>query len=173
MDHQRESWAEMPALIAAVQAVGDKIGLPYLAAQGDLGDPEPMSDEVGRPYAETSFKWYDPTHRYWRDRKLALHVAFLTAARLTAEPFFYSDGRLQTWRATGLLDAVDCEQAKNSPLFGEAIVAPVHLPRGLVGSLVAWQYIRRVHGAGEKAASPKMKRERKCASKLTMQKAEV
>lgn len=47
------------------------------------------------------------------------------------------------------------------------------LPRGLVGSLVAWQYIRRVHGAGEKAASPKMKRERKCASKLTMQKAEV
>ena len=28
MDHQRESWAEMPALIAAVQTVGDKIGLP-------------------------------------------------------------------------------------------------------------------------------------------------
>lgn len=134
-DYRTVCWQQLPALIEAVQAAGDAIGLPFIAAQADLGDPDPMADEQGRPYAETSFKWYDPTHRYWRDRKLALHVAFLTAARLTAEPFFYSDGRLQTWRATGLLDAVDCEQAKNSPLFGEAIVAPVHMPRGLVGAV--------------------------------------
>lgn len=134
-DYQAQCWAEMPALVAQVQAIGDKIGLPYIAAQADLGDPEPMADEGGHPYAETSFRWIDPDYAYWRDRKLALQVAFLTAARLTAEPFFYSDGQLRTWRSTQLLDAVDCEQAKNTPNFGEAIIAPVHLPRGLVGAV--------------------------------------
>lgn len=134
-DHRATCWAEMPALIAEAQAAGDAIGLPYIAAQADLGDPEPMSDQEGRPYAETSFRWINPDHAYWRDRKLALQLAFLTAARLTAEPFFYSNGRLATWRSTALLDAVDCEQAENTPNFGEAIIAPVHLPRGLVGAV--------------------------------------
>lgn len=134
-DSQTLCWKEMPALIAEVQAAGDAIGLPFIAAQADLGDPEPMADAEGRPYAETSFRWIDPAHAYWRDRKLALHIAFLTAARLVAEPFYYSDGSLHTWRPTALLDAVDCEQAKNTPNFGEAIIAPVHLPRGLVGAV--------------------------------------
>lgn len=134
-DYRTQCWDAMPALIAAVQGAGDAIGLPYIAAQADLGDPEPMGDANGRPYAETSFRWIDPDHAYWRDRKLALHIAFLTAARLVAEPFFYSDGRLQSWRASQLLEAVDCEQAKNTPNFGEAIIAPVHLPRGLVGAV--------------------------------------
>lgn len=71
-----------------------------------------------------------PDHAYWHDRKLALHIALLTA-----EPFYYSDGQLRTWRATQLLAAVDCEQAKNTPNFGDAIIAPVHLPRGLVGAV--------------------------------------
>ncbi|WP_188238138.1 helix-turn-helix transcriptional regulator [Sphingopyxis sp. LK2115] len=134
-DRRAECWADMPRLIAAVQTAGDMLGLPHVAAQADLGDPEPMSDIEGRPYAETSFRWIGPDYAYWRDRKLALHVAFLTAARLIAEPFYYSDGRLGTWRPTALLDAVDCSQARNTPNFGEAIIAPVHLPRGLVGAV--------------------------------------
>jgi DNA-binding CsgD family transcriptional regulator len=134
-DKRALCWSELPALIADVQAIGDATGLSYIAAQADLGDPEPMADEHGRPYAETSFRWIDPAYAYWRDRKLALHVAFLTAARLIAEPFYYSDGRLGSWRATALLDAVDCQQAKETPNFGEAIIAPVHLPRGLVGAV--------------------------------------
>lgn len=134
-DRRNECWAGMPALIDAVQAAGDAIGLPFVAAQADLGDPEPMSDAEGRPYAETRFRWIDPDYAYWRDRKLALHVAFLTAARLIAEPFYYSDGRLSTWRPTHLLDEVDCSQARNTPNFGEAIIAPIHLPRGLVGAV--------------------------------------
>src|SRR3546814_8855202 len=107
----------MPALIAGGQAIGNEIGLPFIAAQADLGDPEPMADRDGSPYAETSFRWIDPDYAYCRDRKLALHVAFLTAARLVAEPFFYSDGRLGSWRATGLLDAVACQPAKVTPNF--------------------------------------------------------
>ena len=112
------------------------MGLPYIAAQSDLGDPEPMADAEGRPYAVTSFEWIDQTHEYWQDRKLALHVPFLAAARLTAEPFYYSGGRLLSWRHTHLLDGVDCRQADENPHLGDAIIVPVHLPRGLVGAVV-------------------------------------
>ncbi len=135
-DYQAVCWAELPGMIAAVREVGREVGLPYVAAQGDLGDPEPMADAEGRPYAVTSFEWVDPSYEYWRDRKLALHVPFLTASRLVAEPFYYSDGRLQTWRPTRLLDSIDCRQVKDSPHIGEVIIAPIHLPRGLVGAVV-------------------------------------
>lgn len=135
-DSAADCWAEMPALIAAVQAAGDRVGLPYIAAQADLGDPEPMADSAGQPYAVTTFRWFDPAHEYWRDRKLALQVPFLTAARLVAEPFYYSEGKLLTWRSTGLLDQVDCRPVQAGGYEGEAIVAPVHMPRGLVGAVV-------------------------------------
>lgn len=125
----------MPALVDEVQAAGDCLGLPFIAAQADLGDPEPMADAAGRPYAETAFRWVDPGHHYWRDRKLALQSPFLTAARLTAEPFFYAEGRLEGWRPSHLLDGVDCQAIARS-FTGEAIIAPVHLPRGIVGAVV-------------------------------------
>lgn len=135
-DNREQCWAEMPSLLAAVQALGEQTGLPYIAAQADLGDPEPMSDKGGRPYAETVFRWIDPQYRYWLDRSLALQSPFLAASRLIAEPFYYSQGRLGTWRQTGLLATIDCQSAESDPHLGEAIITPVHLPRGLVGALV-------------------------------------
>lgn len=135
-DFRAQCWADMPRLVSEVQALGERVGLPFIAAQADLGDPEPMADEQGRPYAETVFQWIDPSHRYWLDRSLALHVPFLNAARLMAEPFYYADGELHTWRKTGLLESIDCRATMSDPDFGEAIITPVHLPRGLVGALV-------------------------------------
>lgn len=135
-DQSESHWAQVQDLVAAVQALGENVGLPHIAAQSDLGDPEPMADQHGRPYAETTFRWIDPTHKYWLDRSLALHVPFLTAARLIAEPFFYTEGRLATWRETDLLQSIDCRSAMADPHLGEAVITPVHLPRGLVGALV-------------------------------------
>lgn len=135
-ERRRQCWALMPGLIAEVQAAGDSLGLPFIAAQADLSDPEPMSDIDGTPYAVSTFRWIDPTHEYWRDRKLALQVTILTAARLIAEPFYFANGALHTWRPTGLLDGIDCRSLDENPDLSEAIVTPVHLPRGLVGAIV-------------------------------------
>jgi hypothetical protein len=85
-------WQTVTALVAAVRDVGATNGLPFVAAQSDLGDPEPMADAEGRPYAETSFRWIDEANTYWRNRRLALDAQFLNAARVTAEPFFYVGG---------------------------------------------------------------------------------
>lgn len=128
-------WAAMPGLIEEAQQLGDALGLPYIAAQADLADPHPMADAEGRPYAETSFRWIDPTHHYWLDRKLALQDTLLSAVRLVAEPFFYKDGKLKTWRETSLLAGVDCSHIPGSSQLAEAIIAPVHLPRGLMGAV--------------------------------------
>ena len=136
IDQSEACWAAMPGLIADVVALGERLQLPYIAAQSDLGDPEPMADRDGRPYAETSFRWIDPSYHYWRDRRLALQAPFLTAARLIAEPFYYSAGALRSWRPTSLLDAIDCGGVETNSFSGEAIIAPVHLPRGLVGAVV-------------------------------------
>lgn len=135
-DWQALCWDQVPDWVAAVQALGDQAELPFIAAQADLGDPTPMSDEQGIPYAVSTFRWIDPAHEYWLDRKLALQVPFLTAVRLTAEPFWYSNGTLGTWRDSGLLSGVDCSSALDNPHLGEAIIAPVHQPRGVVGAIV-------------------------------------
>ncbi|MGJ3627584.1 hypothetical protein AB5I41_12500 [Sphingomonas sp. MMS24-JH45] len=39
------------ALADAVVATGAGAGLPYVAAQSDLGDATPMKDRAGQPYA--------------------------------------------------------------------------------------------------------------------------
>lgn len=134
-DFKAVCWATMSDLIAEAQQLGDRFGLPYIAAQADLADPHPMADAEGHPYAETTFRWIDPTHHYWRDRKLALQDTLLSAVRLVAEPFFYKEGKLQTWRETGLLAQVDCSGIPGNSLLSEAIIAPVHLPRGLMGAM--------------------------------------
>lgn len=128
-------WPQMPALVAEVRDAGKRIGLPYIAVQSDLGDPHPMSDQEGRPYAETSFEWLDPNNHYWKDRKLALHAPLLTASRLISEPFYFSKGKLVTWRETTVLDTIDKGMLAEITGPGDSIIAPVHLPRGLVGAV--------------------------------------
>src|SRR3546814_17041037 len=87
-DSQARCWADMPALIAGVQAIGDEIGLPFLAAQDDLGDPKPMADRDVSPSSETRLRWISHDYTYWRTRKLALHVDLYPAARRWADPIF-------------------------------------------------------------------------------------
>lgn len=132
----RDGWAETAALVDAVREAGLAYGLPFIAAQSDLGDPEPMCDSAGRPYAETSFQWLDPDNHYWRNRRLALDSPFLNAARMIAEPFFYANATLSTWRPTALLDGIDCSRVTETSGITAAIVAPAHLPRGMVGAVV-------------------------------------
>lgn len=103
-----QSWATMPALIAAVQAAGDAIGLPFIAAQVDLGGPEPMSDAHGRPYAETSFRWIDPDHAYWRDRKLALTSPIASKVSGRAVCFAAKVGAIATTADSAAPESTNC-----------------------------------------------------------------
>lgn len=147
---QGQVWENVSESIDAVVRIGEAHGLPFIAAQSDLGDPEPMSDEQGVPYAESRLRWFEDTP-YWRNRRLALDSPFLHAARLSSEPFYYVEGTLQTWRSTGMFEAIDVSNVSG---ISGAIVAPVHLPRGRLGAIV-WAAVEPIDTAqvfAEKAA---------------------
>lgn len=122
-------------LAERVEAVGREMGLPYIAVSADIGSPEPMRGPDGRPFAETLFRWIDPTLEYWKDRSFALKSPLVHAARASAEPFFYAAGRFATWRPSPAIEVFSDEKMETAGM-GAAIVAPVYLPGGVIGAIV-------------------------------------
>ena len=129
------SWDDVDALAAQVVAVGERANLPFVAAQSDLGDAAPMADRTGQAYAER-MPWLASASCYWHNRSLALRSTFLHAARIFAEPIWYADGRLGSWRGTSALDGIDCSHVWQEFGFTGAIIAPVHLAGGQVGTVL-------------------------------------
>ncbi len=132
----REELEIIDRLAVEVRDRGVEIHLPYIAVSADIGDPEPMRDGQGRPFAETLFRWLDPGLQYWKDRGFALRSAFVFACRYTAEPFYFQDGRFGAWRRSPRLEGINVIQSADTVEIGTAIVAPAHLPGGVIGAIV-------------------------------------
>lgn len=117
-------------------ALGVETGLPYIAASADIGSPKPMRGVDGRPLAESVFRWIDPALQYWRDSSFALRAPFVFATRFTAEPFYFQDGQLATWRDAAWTRTLGVIDQADSFGVGAAIIAPAYLPRGVIGAMV-------------------------------------
>lgn len=127
---------DLLALASEVAESGRRIGLPYVAVSADISSPQPMCDGDGRAYAETLFRWIDPKLEYWKDRMFALRSTLVHATRTCAEPFYYSNGQVRSWRRNdALVAATDAEQYSQAHI-GAAIISPVHLPGGVIGAVV-------------------------------------
>ncbi len=129
--------ADAEAHAREIVAKGHAIGLPFTAAATNIGSPRPPLGSDGRPLAETVFRWIDPKLRYWEDHGFALRAAFIHAARACAEPYYFAHGRFASWRPNRALDAITLEGPINTWGVGASIVAPVYLPRGVIG-VVVW-----------------------------------
>lgn len=123
-------------LAREVDALGREVGLPFIAVSADISSPKPIVGMDGQPLAESLFRWIDPALEYWRDRAFALRAPFVFATRLTSEPFYFSDGRLRTWRPTGWTEAIGAIDPGDMFGVGAAIIAPAYLPRGVIGAVV-------------------------------------
>ena len=136
------------ALALDVVAAGQRAGLPYIAASADVGDPAPMCDGDGKPYAESLFRWFDPELHYWNDRTFALRSGFIQAARICAEPFYYDGDSLWTWRPNHALDVFN--ENADYEAFGveSAIVCPCYMPFGVLGAIV-WATNERIPDIAE------------------------
>jgi len=124
------------ALARDVASAGARIGLPYVAASPDIGSSAALRGEDGRPLAETVFRWLDPDLKYWEDRTFALRSAFVHAARSCAEPFYFAEGRLASWRQNAALAAINAAEPFDRMGVESAIVAPAYLPGGVIGAVV-------------------------------------
>lgn len=125
---------EAAALAREIAAAGQAMALPYVAVSADIGSPTPPHGPDGRPFAETTFRWIDDL-RYWEDRGFALRAAFIHACRACSEPFYFTGGRMWSWRANPALEAVSAEGVETFGV-GAAIVAPAYLPGGVIGAVV-------------------------------------
>ncbi len=123
-------------LAREVDALGRSVGLPFIAVSADISSPQPMIGMDAKPLAETLFRWIDPALEYWRDRAFALRAPFVFATRLTSEPFYFQDGRLQTWRPTAWTQAMGAIEPADMFGVATAIIAPAYLPRGVIGAVV-------------------------------------
>ena len=124
------------ALAREIVAIGERLGLPYVAASADISSPEAMVGDDGAPLVETIFRWVNPAIPYWRDRAFALRAPFITVARYMAEPVYYAEGLLKTWRPTDRLASIDAREAADAHAIAGAIIAPVHLPGGVIAAVV-------------------------------------
>lgn len=131
-----ERLERVTVLAERVRDLGATIGLPYVAASADISSPEPMLGADGKPLAETTFEWLDNAVRYWRDRAFALRAPFILAARYSAEPFFYHEGRFSSWRPLARLEAIEVREAAQAFGIEAAIIAPTYLTGGVIGAVV-------------------------------------
>ncbi len=136
MADDSERLARVTMLAERVRDLGAEIGLPYVAASADISSPEPMLGQDGKPLAETTFEWLDSSLRYWRDRAFALRAPFILAARYTAEPFLFHEGRFSSWRPLPRLEAIEVREAAQAFGVHAAIIAPAYLTGGVIGAVV-------------------------------------
>ena len=131
-----DGMAVVGAAARQIADVGQTMGLPFVAVSADIGSPEAMVGPDRRPLAETTFRWIDPKLEYWKDRSFALRSPFVHAARYCAEPFCYEAGVMRTWRPARWLEGIDAADSARAHNIGAAIVAPAHLPGGIIGAVV-------------------------------------
>ena len=131
-----ELMQEVSRLAEQVAAVGREMNLPYIGTSPDIGSPSPMYGPDGRPFNGTLFRWLDPDLRYWEDRGFALRSAFVYGTRSCAEPFYFKDGKLRSWRVNPALEAINATYPIDPMGVGTAIVAPAYLPAGMIGAVV-------------------------------------
>jgi DNA-binding CsgD family transcriptional regulator len=131
-----EHIAAAEALAREIVAAGARVGLPFVAATADIGSARLPVGVDGRPLAETVFQWIDPALRYWEDHSFALRALGIFAARACAEPFWFQHGRLGSWRPNAALEAVSAEGPFDSHGAAACIVAPIHLPKGVIGAVI-------------------------------------
>jgi len=127
---------------------GTAIGLPLVAACADISSARPFALGGETPVGAL-FDFNTEAGHYWQRGDLALHNGIVSILRWTAEPFFYDEGRIDSWRPLRL--SPDLEQQAGEAHFNvhTAIVAPVHLPGSVVGAVI-WATDRR--GFGIRAA---------------------
>jgi DNA-binding CsgD family transcriptional regulator len=127
---------ELQILMAAreIGSRGQELGLPLVAACADISSGRPLSIN-GMPIG-AMFEFAADAREYWRQSDFALQNPVVSIIRWTAEPFYYDNGVIGSWRpihiAPELARQTDCAKS----VIRGAIVAPVHLPGSIIGAVV-------------------------------------
>lgn len=126
---------ELMAGVHEISARGQSMGLPLVATWADISSARPVT--VGGSTAVAAlFEFARDARGYWLQGDLALQNAIVTIVRWTAEPFYYDRGEIGSWRPLKLSPELVRQLGQSGPDICGSIIAPVHLPGGVIGAVV-------------------------------------
>lgn len=118
-----------------IAVLGAEVGVPHVAAWADISSTRPVTDASGEPVPHL-FDFGGYGRDYWRQPDLTLRMGIFAVVRQTAEPFFFDDGRVGSWRTMPLHDSLVAQLAAFEARLRQSIVCPVHLPGNVIGAVV-------------------------------------
>lgn len=118
-----------------IAQLGISIGTPHVAAWADISSTRPVTDAHGEPVPHL-FDFGSYGRDYWRQPDLTLRMGIFAVVRQVAEPFFFDDGRVGSWRTMLLDDSLVGQLAALETHLRQSIVCPVHLPGNVIGAVV-------------------------------------
>lgn len=122
--------------VREISARGRSIGLPLIATWADISSARPVT-VGGDTVVSSLFEFASDAREYWLQGDLALQNAIVTIVRWSAEPFYYDRGEIGGWRPFKLSPELAGQLRRTGPRVYGSIVAPVHLPGGVIG-VVVW-----------------------------------
>lgn len=120
---------------ARIHRLGETMGLPRVAAWANLATAAPVAGVDGQPMP-AQFRFTEKGVDYWREPDLALRNAVVAIVRVLGEPFFYDGTRIAGWRPLDVDQALLDRMERRDYGVRNAIVAPIHLPHGIIGAVV-------------------------------------
>lgn len=114
---------------------GRRMGLPMIAACADISSARPVRLADGTPMS-AMFEFTHDGSDYWAQGDLALRNSIVSVARHLAEPFYYDQGKVGSWRPLRVAPQIERQAMQRTYEVESAIVAPVHLPAGVIGAVV-------------------------------------
>lgn len=118
-----------------IAAQGQAIGLPLIATCADISTARPVTIHGSKPVAAL-FEFAKDVPQYWLQGDFALNNAVVSIIRCTAEPFYYDNGTFGGWRPLHLGADLERQTRKNTLSICSSIVAPIHLPGGVIGAVI-------------------------------------
>lgn len=121
--------------VREISARGKSMGLPLVATWADISSARPVT-VGGETPVSALFEFASDARGYWRQGDLALQNAIVTIVRWTAEPFYYAQGEVGGWRPLKLSPELERQVRQTGPRICGSIIAPVHLPGGVIGAVL-------------------------------------
>ncbi len=129
------SRADIRPAARQIAEIAREMGGFRVAATSNIASKEPMMDEDGAVLAEEIFGWTGPNERWWLNTRLALTSPMVRACRYESDVLWCNAKGFYTRQPNSYLAELDRSEWDKRAGVEAAIIVPVHLPFGQIGTV--------------------------------------
>jgi DNA-binding CsgD family transcriptional regulator len=119
----------------AFRDIALRIGDLRVATHDNIASKQTMLDAEGNVLAADVFGWTGDDERWWADTRLALSSPIPRGCRYESEPFWVNAAGFRARQPNHYLDQINLDHFEKRAFTKCAIVVPVHLPFGQIGTV--------------------------------------